>query len=76
MVPAVPAGKDSKGAAVTLSQILGAICLVFSVFVLVHVSIYKLGYRHGRKDAEEWIATLEAEVDEARQQIWRESGRP
>jgi hypothetical protein len=59
----------------TLWQILGAICLVLSVF-LIDVGLYKLGYRHGQKDAEEWIATLEAEVDEARQQIWRESGQP
>jgi hypothetical protein len=35
---------------------------------------YKEGYERGRKDAEEAWAKLGCEVDQARQQIWREEG--
>ena len=32
----------------------------------------KDGYQQGRKDAEEWIVKLETDVDQARQEIWRQ----
>jgi len=35
---------------------------------------YDRGYEKGRRDAEEWIIKLESDVDQARQEIWRQEG--
>jgi hypothetical protein len=33
---------------------------------------YKRGYREGQDDAFKWLLEFETQVDQARQQIWRE----
>jgi hypothetical protein len=62
-------------------NILIAIFCGVTAFSLLIVSIrellgwcYKEGYERGWKDAEEAWTKLGREVDEARQQIWREEG--
>ena len=60
--------------------LIGVICGVIALALRI-VSIrellvwcYKEGYERGRKDADEAWTKLGREVDQARQQIWREEG--
>jgi hypothetical protein len=59
---------------------IGVLCGVIA-FALLIISIrellvwcYKEGYTRGRKDADEAWTKLGLDVDQARQQIWREEG--
>jgi len=59
----------------TLSQVLGGVCLVAALVILELLGQRKAwarGYQKGWKDAEDWIVKLETEVDQARQEIWKE----
>jgi hypothetical protein len=38
------------------------------------VWVHHDGYKQGWEAAEEWIVTVETEVDQARQKIWKEEG--
>jgi hypothetical protein len=62
------------------NPLIAVVCGVIALALLI-ISIrellvwcYKEGYQRGRKDAEEAWTKLGAEVDQARQQIWREEG--
>jgi len=59
----------------TLSHILGGICLMIAVFLflmIVQKAAWQRGYQKGWKDAEEWIVKMETEVDQERVKIWKE----
>ena len=57
-----------------MNAIAGFLSFGFAVVLaaLVDHCAFKRGYAKGHQDAEEWIVTLETEVDQARQEIWRE----
>lgn len=60
-----------------LFQMLGCLCLASAVLLTlwyIERAGYKRGYSKGRHDTEEWIVRMEAEVDQARQKIWRSEG--
>ena len=56
-------------------QIIGGLA-AFALYVEIcrycQKKAYRRGYQQGRSDAEEWIVKLETDVDQARQEIWRE----
>jgi hypothetical protein len=59
----------------TLFQFLGGLCLLLALFLIELVGqriAWARGYTKGWKDAEDWIVKLETEVDQARQEIWKE----
>ena len=61
----------------TFSQFFGGLCLFIALFLIELLGqrkAWQRGYAKGWKDAEEWIVALETEVDQARQEIWKEEG--
>ena len=62
-----------SAAIIILVSVGSGLLLVYLVHDLM-IFVYKAGYDRGRKDAEEAWTKLGREVDQARQQIWREEG--
>jgi hypothetical protein len=62
-----------NAAIILLVSVGSGLLLVFVVHDLM-LFVYKAGYERGRKDAEDAWTKLGLEVDQTRQQIWREEG--
>ena len=62
----------------TISALIRLLCFVVAAILLACLvrdwvkSAYRKGYQKGWAAAQEWIVTLETEVDRERQKIWRE----
>ena len=74
-----------------MTTVLGIVCLMIALvgfLVGSHLSFHEWGYRKGeragrdegylagRKAADDWWLGVEAEIDRARQKIWREEAQP
>ena len=48
---------------------------ISAIVVLIYglAELRNMGYRAGRRDADNWWISADKEVDETRQQIWRET---
>lgn len=55
-----------------ISSLLAIALLLGLSNELGHQAGHAKGYAKGRKDADNWWLGVEAEADQARQQIWRE----
>jgi hypothetical protein len=56
-----------------LGFIAGAVVIVEILCCLAFRDLgWKRGYREGQDDAFKWLLEFETQVDQARQQIWRE----
>lgn len=73
-----------------MTQILGTVCLAIALVIFLvgtHLIFHEWGYRKGekagrdegylagRKAADDWWLGVEAEIDRARQKIWREEAQ-
>jgi hypothetical protein len=58
-----------------VTELLGYAALLGFILcccTLSAMQAYDRGYREGQDDAFRWLVDFESQVDEARQQIWRE----